>query len=85
MATTKEYKLINKFYKQGNTEPSNLIIRVSAPMKDQVLTGHKHTSSVMEKVKLSGTVCNAYKQDNECKDCRLCWDKDIKNITYKYH
>ena len=31
------------------------------------------------------TNSNAAEQDNKCVECRLCWDKSIKNITYKYH
>ena len=83
---TKEYKLINKFYKQGNSVPSNLVIRVSAPMVDTEINGYPNTSSVIKTSNPTGSyTCNAPQQDNQCKDCRLCWNKDIKNIAYKYH
>ena len=82
---TKEYKLINKFYKQGNSVPGNLVIRVSAPMIDTEINGYPNTSSVTKNSKTNSIVCNAPQQDNQCKDCRLCWNKDIKNIAYKYH
>ena len=29
--------------------------------------------------------CPAPKQDNECKDCRACWDKKVKNVAYLAH
>ena len=29
--------------------------------------------------------CPAPKQNNECKDCRACWDPEIKNISYWAH
>ena len=78
-------KLINKFYKQGNSVPGNLVIRVSAPMIDTEINGYPNTSSVTKNSTTNSIVCNAPNQDNQCKDCRLCWNKDIKNIAYKYH
>jgi hypothetical protein len=32
-----------------------------------------------------GASCPAPKQGNECRDCRNCWDKSIKNIAYGKH
>ena len=62
--------------------PSNLIIRFSMPMIDQEPAGSwSHTSTVVT----SGASCPAPKQGNECKDCRNCWNKDIKNISYGQH
>ena len=25
------------------------------------------------------------KNNGKCEECRLCWDKSIKDITYKFH
>ena len=62
--------------------PSNLIIRFSMPMIDQEPAGAwSHTSTVVT----SGASCPAPKQGNECKDCRNCWNKEIKNISYGQH
>ena len=62
--------------------PSNLIIRFSMPMIDQEPAGSwSHTSTVVT----SGASCPAPKQGNECKDCRNCWNKEIKNISYGQH
>ena len=62
--------------------PDNLIIRLSAPMVDQAApSSWPHTSTVVT----SGRTCPAPDQGNQCKDCRACWDKDVKNIAYGEH
>ena len=62
--------------------PKNLIIRFSAPMIDQPAPASwPHTSTVVTK----GANCPAPKQGNQCKSCRACWDKKIKNIAYGEH
>ena len=62
--------------------PDNLIVRLSAPMIDQAAPeSWVHTSTVVT----SGRTCPAPDQGNQCKDCRACWDKDIKNIAYGEH
>ena len=62
--------------------PSNLIIRFSVPMIDQEPAGSwPNTSTVVT----SGATCPAPKQDGQCKDCRNCWNKEIKNISYGKH
>ena len=64
--------------------PDNLIIRFSGQMVDQpAVKSWPHTSTVTtnpEKV-----TCPSLKQGNKCRDCRACWDKSIKNITYYEH
>ena len=62
--------------------PDNLIIRLSAPMIDQAAPeSWPHTSTVVT----SGRTCPAPDQGSQCKDCRACWDKDVKNIAYGEH
>ena len=67
--------------------PRNLIVRLSAPMKDSRVspTWTKHTSSVSASMELSGHICPAPQQNNTCGDCRACWDKRVPNIVYKEH
>ena len=62
--------------------PDNLIIRFSVPMIDQEPAGSwPNTSTVVT----SGATCPSAKQGNECKDCRNCWNKKIKNVSYGKH
>ena len=65
-------------------KPHNLIIRFSAPMVDQEAAGGwNYTSTVVTDPKKA--TCPAPKQNNECKSCRACWDKKVKNVAYLAH
>ena len=62
--------------------PDNLVIRFSMPMIDQPAAGGwDNTSTVVT----AGATCPAAKQNNECKNCRACWDKSVKNVAYGKH
>ena len=78
---TKEYKLITKYKKEIGKFPSNLVVRVSAPMLDTKIKGFDNTSSITKNSNLKVN-CNAYLNNGKCLDCRLCWNKSIKDITY---
>ena len=62
--------------------PSNLVIRFSAPMVDhEAPASWPNTSTVVT----AGATCPSAKQGNICADCRNCWNKEIKNISYGKH
>ena len=62
--------------------PDNLVIRFSSPMVDQPpVDSWPNTSTVSTKSR----TCPAPDQNNECKDCRACWDPLVKNIEYGKH
>ena len=62
--------------------PQNLVIRFSAPMVNQAAPDTwPNTSTVVT----AGATCPAPTQDNECKDCRACWDPAVKNVAYGQH
>ena len=62
--------------------PDNLIIRLSMTMIDQPAAGSwPNTSTVVT----TGAKCPASTQGGKCLDCRACWSKDIKNISYGKH
>jgi hypothetical protein len=64
--------------------PSNLTLRFSMPMVDQEPAGSwLNTSTVVTTA--GGRTCPAPDQDNECKDCRACWDPSVKNVAYGKH
>ena len=70
--------------------PDNLIIRFSMPMIDQEPAGSwSHVSTVISKDQpwfgATSKACPAPSQGNQCKSCRMCWDKEIKNISYWAH
>ena len=62
--------------------PDNLIIRLSGSKIDgPAPTAWTHTSSVVTK----GASCPAPSQGGKCRECRACWTKSIKNISYGKH
>ena len=63
--------------------PKNLVIRFSAPMVNQrAPESWPHSSMVVDK---GFHTCPAPAQDNECRDCRQCWDPKIKVVSYGKH
>ena len=62
--------------------PANLTIRFSAPMVDQSAPASWPTTST---VVTAGATCPAPTQNNECKDCRACWNPEVKNVAYGQH
>ena len=66
----------------GSTYPKNLLIRLSNS-KNNSKPGNAwtHWSTVVD----SGGDCPASKQGNQCGDCRRCWSRDVKHVTYPKH
>jgi hypothetical protein len=62
--------------------PANLVIRFSAPMVDQAAPASwPNTSTVVT----AQATCPAPHQGGKCKECRACWTKSIKNVSYGKH
>ena len=67
-----------------DTIPPNLIIRLSATKVDGAAgKSWPWTSTVTTDPKQK--TCAAPDQKGKCLDCRACWNRDIKNITYAKH
>jgi len=32
-----------------------------------------------------GKECRAYTTNNECGSCRACWNRNVKQVSYKEH
>ena len=62
--------------------PDNLIIRLSATKVDGPAPKSWPWTSTVVTAEAS---CPAPKQDNQCKDCRQCWDKEVQNVSYGKH
>ena len=70
--------------KYQDRAPSNLKLIFSMPMVILEAAGKfKYTSTVVTDSKKA--TCPAPKQGNECKSCRACWDKKVKNVAYLAH
>ena len=77
---TREAQFIKRL--NVNQVPRNLIIRMSSHMIDQgPVSFWPWTSTVVK----TGKSCPAQEQGNQCKDCRQCWDRSVKNIAYPKH
>ena len=64
------------------TVPDNLVIRLSgSKINGPAPTAWAHTSTVVTK----GATCPAPKQGGKCRECRMCWTKSIKNVSYGKH
>jgi hypothetical protein len=85
---TKEYKYVAAYVKKHGEFPSNLTVRLSAYMLEQTVPTH-----LMDKLGVVSSMvtkgqnfsCPSHKQNNKCLDCRLCWDKNQKIVSYHYH
>ena len=88
---TREFSVVKEWVKTNDIAP-NLIIRISANLIGQTLrrpsigSTNLTTSSVGATQTISGNKnCPAPQQDNQCKDCRSCWDHQVSNINYTLH
>lgn len=84
---TREIGILNAFHNAGFTFPDNLIVRFTATMIEE-----KPSQALMERLGVLGAAvskkkwnCPASTQENMCMDCRKCWLKSFKVVTYKYH
>src|SRR5579863_6762718 len=91
---TREYGIVQAFIAQGGAIPKNLTIRLSAHM-----IGGPVPKALATKlgVQMSGvhlkdaplpkgfTECGAHTRENQCGDCRACWDKRVKIVSYQKH
>ena len=70
--------------KYQHKAPANLKLIFSMPMVNQEAAGKfNYTSTVVTDP--SKATCPAPQQGNECKSCRACWDKKVKNVAYLAH
>ena len=85
---TKEYAVVSDYYKAGGTIPDNLIIRLSAPMRNQHLpmrAGHSSMVTTTDNVPYGTFICESLSRGGICGDCTACWDKKYLRIAYRYH
>lgn len=82
---TKETKLVRDYLKSKGGFPSNLVVRVSSPRVDQKPVNMPLTSTVHTNDDYVGWECPASNQGNKCGSCRMCWNPEVKNISYPKH
>lgn len=80
---TQERPLIQRYIKEFGKFPKNLTVRISSPLLGKATKAIPGT--VTSNIGGSGYSCPAKEQGNKCLDCRKCWDKRYKTISYIYH
>lgn len=88
-APTREIAMIKRARGKAGEWPSNLVVRLSAPMIGKALDVDGPTSSVDTP---GGFDCPAYKQGGKCDgrdvggvNCRACWNPNIPRVNYPKH
>ncbi len=72
-----------KYLPDPEEVPDNLIIRLSgSKINGPSPTAWEHTSSVVTD---GSATCPAPSQGGKCRECRACWTKSIKNVSYGKH
>jgi hypothetical protein len=82
---TKEKGLVYKYRDTFGDFPANLCVRLSAAMVNITAPAYSGNTSTVHTIDAIGSECPAPKQGNKCLDCRSCWNRDIKNVSYKLH
>lgn len=77
---TKESALIKNF---TGSIPENLVIRLSGSMIDGKAPIYKHTSTVV--TNKDNATCRSFDNGGKCGDCRMCWDANVRTISYFKH
>jgi hypothetical protein len=87
---TREIGILMAYVKAGGIVPDNLTIRVSATMVDGNATKAWPITSTVHKAKeAQGWDCPAIHREGDdagkCADCRMCWSRDVANVSYHKH
>jgi len=84
---TREYQTVEAYRRLGGRIPSNLCIRLSAHLIDGKLPLAyglpMSTVSTQDAGTRSNTrICPAPRQNNQCGNCRACWDPSVNIVSY---
>jgi Gene product 88 len=84
---TREYQTVEAYRRLGGQIPSNLCIRLSAHLIDGKLPlvyglPVSTVSTQNAGIRSNTHICPAPKQNNQCGNCRACWDRSVKVVTY---
>lgn len=86
---TRERRELRRYVEGGGEIPSNLVVRVSAPMVGMppATPGDLPTSGVHHPgdVPAGATECRAYTRGGACGPCRACWRPSVAHVSYGIH
>jgi hypothetical protein len=85
---TRELAVVKRYIAKHGGFPSNLTVRLSAakvntaaPVVEGTVGSSVHTGPIT----WGAQSCIAYTQEGECRDCRACWDPNVKDVSYPKH
>jgi hypothetical protein len=86
---TQERATVRAWMREHGPLPENLTVRISMPKVDASAENAAATQRALglptSSVTTGVPTCPAPFQDNECKECRNCWDRDVAHVTYAQH
>lgn len=86
---TRELLTVRRYQTKHGAFPTNLTVRLSLPKVDASAEDASKVGASFglptSTVSTSGRTCPARDQDNECRDCRACWDSTVANVAYPKH
>jgi hypothetical protein len=85
---TKEYATVRAYLKANGSFPSNLCVRISAPMVGKCLSETSACGLPTSSVGTGkGFTCPVKNGLEKCDtyNCRACWDCKVTNIDYRQH
>lgn len=90
---TRETAMITQFLNLGHKIPKNMVVRLSAAMVGKMPPAAMMRLKDVPGIAFSGvdlseeqaSICPAPKQEGTCGDCRTCWDRDAKIVSYIKH
>jgi len=83
---TKEKGLVYRYREVFGDFPPNLCVRLSGAMIDGNPPAYEGNTSTVHKAHAPiGSECEAYTRGGKCGECRDCWNRDIKNVSYPKH
>jgi hypothetical protein len=83
---TKEKGLVYRYREVFGDFPPNLCVRLSGAMIDGNPPAYEGNTSTVHKANAPiGSECEAYTRGGKCGECRDCWNRDIKNVSYPKH
>jgi hypothetical protein len=92
---TREAGTVRRWLERNGPLPTNLVVRLSVPMRNEGASGLLLTLAAESNVTLSGVhddapaagfdCCSAYTRGGHCGDCRDCWDPRVAGESYPRH
>lgn len=85
---THELSLIRKWVEKYGNIPDNVTVRLSAQFPGEIPYEDCHDLPVgvlRGGVECEGHRCPAPHQDNKCKNCRMCWSRNVPVVSYDLH